>query len=289
MDSKILIVDDKREYIQTAMQYIIEDAIPYALLCALNGEDGVEIAVKETPDVIVMDWEMPGINGIEAIKQLKQIESTKEIPVIVSTGIRMSAEDLKVAFDAGASDFIRKPLEKTEFISRISSHLKIANQFRTIKAQQNVLVNKHTIQLKEKIDSLEATLDDDNTFILFLNNALQSILYSLESGGNKKPHSKQEITKLATQLKQLIVSLKRNGLDKKRPGSQFAKKLLEKHPNLTPQEIQLCFMLKNKMCTKDIANITFREESSVKVSRSRLRKKLSLKESDNLNAYFQKF
>ena len=289
MDYKILIVDDKKEYLQTAMQYIIEDSIPYALLCALNGESGVDIATKEIPDIIIMDWEMPGMSGIDAIRELKQNEQTKDIPVIISTGLRMLPSDLKVAFDAGASDFIRKPLEKTEFISRISSHLKMADYLKTIKLQENIIAQGKINHLNEKIDSLQSKIDNDNTLILFFNDTLQSILKKLEKANIENHNSQKEIQEISTILKQSINSLKQNFSNQSAPGKLFVKRLLEKHANLTHQEIQLCFMLKNKLSTKDIATITFREESSVKVSRSRLRKKLELKGDENLLTYIDRY
>lgn len=289
MDYKILIVDDKKEYLQTAMQYIIEDSIPYALLCAQNGKRGIEVAIKEVPDIIIMDWEMPVMNGIDAIKELKQNKITTDIPIIISTGVRMSPTDLKIAFDAGASDFIRKPLEKTEFISRISSHLKLATYLKTIKSQENIIATTKIKHLNEKIDSLQSKIDNDNNLVLFFNNTLQSILNKLEKVNVENTSSQKRIQEISTILNQSLKSLKQNFSYKSAPGKLFVEKLLEQHADLTHQEIQLCFMLKNKFSTKDIATITFREESSVKVSRSRLRKKLKLNVDENLITYIDRY
>ena len=289
MESKILIVDDQKEYLQTAMRYIIEDSIPYALLCAPDGEAGVEIAIMELPDIIIMDWEMPGMNGIDAIKHLKQNLSTKDIPVIMATGIRLSPEDLKTAFAAGASDFIRKPLEKTEFIARISSHLRMANHLKTIKKQEEELAAAAIAKLQEKIQFLQAKSEDDKAKFLFFHNMLLTFREKLTSMNIAGCSFEPEMKALLGQLEQSVRSLKKFDGKIDSPDKNFIHNLLNNHGNLTPQEIQLSYMLKNDLNTKDIATITFREEGSVKVARSRLRKKLQLDEAHNLVTYLCQF
>lgn len=290
MTHKILIVDDNKEYIQTAMKYIIEESVPYALLCANNGKTGVEIALNELPDIIIMDWEMPEMDGITAIKQLKKHDTTKYIPVILSTGIRISTTDLKTAFDAGASDFIRKPLEKTEFVARVSSHLQMSDYIKTIKKQQETITQNTIDNLNEKIETLTSKSESDFASISFFNNVLNSLLIKLNK--IKKCESDEledQIDSVLCQVKQSIKSISLHVNNQNSPNETFIKSVLNRHKNLTPQEIQLCYMLKNKLSTKDIASITFREESSVKVSRSRLRKKLKLNETENLTTYLKQF
>jgi DNA-binding response OmpR family regulator/DNA-binding CsgD family transcriptional regulator len=289
MNRKILIVDDEKEYLQIAMNFIIEESIPYALLCAPNGKISIEIAEKELPDIIIMDWEMPEMNGIDAIKQLKKNELTKDIPVIMSTGLRLSPQDLKTAFDAGASDFMKKPLEKTEFIARVSSHLRMADYLKIIKKQANVIAETKINQLNNEIQSLHTKKDKDKALFYFFNEILKSFLEKLDSIDTSGKNTKSNIDIIINQVNQSIRSINNSCSGIENPTGNFIKLLIQKHNNLTPQEVQLCFMLKNKLSTKDIASITFREESSVKVSRSRLRKKLDLKESENLITYFDNF
>jgi DNA-binding response OmpR family regulator/DNA-binding CsgD family transcriptional regulator len=289
MNKRLLIVDDEKEYLQTAMSYIIEDSIPHALLCAPNGKMGVEIAIKELPDIIIMDWEMPEMNGIEAIKQLKNIEATKDIPVIMATGIRLTKDDLKIAFDAGASDFIRKPLEKTEFISRISSHLKMADYLKSIQQKNEIIDSMEIERLNSKIDALESKKENDNNLFLSFTDTLKSIQLKLEELDCSDQNTKAKIETISSQIRQSINCFMNSCSDLNKPDKNFIKSLLGRFGNLTTGELQLCFMLKNKLSTKDIATISFREESSVKVARSRLRKKLGLNESANLVAFLEQY
>ena len=76
-----------------------------------------------------MDWEMPEMNGIEAIKWLKNEPSTKDIPVLMVSALS-SSEDIEMALDTGAIDYIRKPINKTELLARVKSALRIAQQFK---------------------------------------------------------------------------------------------------------------------------------------------------------------
>lgn len=288
MDSKILIIDDEKEYLQMAMSYIVEESIPNALLFAPNGKVGIEVAIKEIPDIIIIDWEMPEMNGIDAIRKLKEIEATKDIPVIMSTGIRLSPDDLKTAFEAGASDFIRKPMEKTEFIARVTSHLRMAGYINTIIEKRNLITETATEHLNEKVYELQTRIDENKTQITFYNDVLESITSKLEIIKYNGDNIKENINSVINQIQQSVKKIKNifSGLEK--PNETFVKSLLKKHSNLTPQEIQLSFLLKNNLSSKDIATITFREESSVKVMRSRLRKKLRLEETVNLVSYMER-
>lgn len=285
MDVKILIIDDQKEYLQTAMGYIIEDSIPYALLCALDGKKGLEIAKAELPDIIIMDWEMPRMDGIMATKLLKQNQSTKEIPIIIATGIRISSKDLKLAFEAGASDYIRKPLEKIEFLARINSHLKQVEYLKKIKLQSEIIENKENIRLNEIISLLNSSNEENRKIINFYRNILTIFSVKIE---RLTADCKEKAITLKPLSSAISLAQKKSKAilnDNNIPDSIFIKSLLGIHSNLTQQEIQLCFFIKNNFHSKEIAELTFRETGSVKVLRSRLRKKLHLKESQNLFSY----
>jgi response regulator RpfG family c-di-GMP phosphodiesterase len=278
---KILIVDDTVENLQIAMSYIIGDSVPYAMLAAQNGKIALRIAQQEKPDIIIMDWEMPVMNGIDCIIELKKNPETTNIPVIISTGIRLTPDDLNIAFHAGASDFIRKPLEKTEFLARINSHLKQAELLNKI-SQQSVIINEaETKRLNENIELLEAVNCENSETISFFDNILADISTRLRNLNLKNDEIEKIISAIEMLRKKSSVSENTNFNVEK----NYIYQLLQKHPNLTPQEIQLCVFIKKDVQTKEIAEITFREPASVKVARSRLRKKLGLEEQDNLYAF----
>jgi CheY-like chemotaxis protein len=288
-NKKILIVDDTRENLQSAMKFVLEDEIPYSLLAAQNGQVALQIANLELPDIIIMDWEMPVMNGIEATIELKRNTKTQHIPIIISTGIRLSSNDLKIALEAGASDFIRKPLEKVEFISRINSHLKLAEYINTV-VKQSVQINEAQNQKNEEmIRVLESNVEDIQNMVDFYGSLLHLIIKKADSVLQKTDIKHDDIKEIISSIEMGQKTLSGFSTLNTLPDSKFVQLLLQKHANLTPQEIQLCYYLKRNLQSKDIASITFRELTSVKVARSRLRKKLGLSNSDNLTTYFNQF
>ena len=133
MNATILVVDD--DPLNMEMISIILKQKSYNFLYASNGDEGVSIARKQLPDAIIMDWEMPGLNGLDAVKLLKKESLTKDIPVIIATGKMTSPDDLARALDAGAIDYVRKPIVATELNARLNSALELSRSYNLIKAQ----------------------------------------------------------------------------------------------------------------------------------------------------------
>jgi len=155
----VLVIDDEQTYLDVITQTLKERN--YRIMQALDGNMGYMVAQKFMPDIIITDWEMPEMNGIDTICKLKQNEQTKDIPVIMCTGIMTSAQNLDRALNAGAVDFIRKPIEPIELISRINSALNMANAFKELKSSnQQIIEQKRDIELKnEELVALNATKD----------------------------------------------------------------------------------------------------------------------------------
>ena len=131
---KILIVDDVPDNIRTIIDLMESEGQPYEFLQAMDGRTGIEVARKLLPDLIISDWEMPGMTGIDMMKLLKQDAATKDIPIIIRTGVMTSTSHLEVALQAGAVDFVRTPVDKLELLARINSMLQLAESIQTIKA-----------------------------------------------------------------------------------------------------------------------------------------------------------
>ncbi len=130
---KILIVDDDIDNLNIIVKHVEADQIPYELLQALNGEVAFEIAISEIPDLIITDWEMPILDGIELVKKIKKDIRTSSIPVIMCTGAMLTSEHLKTALQAGAVDYIRKPIDKIELLARIQATMRLSDSYREIK------------------------------------------------------------------------------------------------------------------------------------------------------------
>ncbi|MCG8536291.1 MAG: phosphate regulon transcriptional regulator PhoB [Pseudomonadales bacterium] len=120
-DVKILIVDDEeaiREMISVALELS-----GFQWIEAENAQVAHGRIVDERPDLILLDWMLPGVSGIELARRLKRDESTSELPIIMLTA--KSEEDNKIqGLDAGADDYITKPFSTRELISRVNAVLR---------------------------------------------------------------------------------------------------------------------------------------------------------------------
>lgn len=155
----ILIVDDDSGNLKLVKSILIFEKESFNVLTAQNGQLACEIARKELPDLIIMDWDMPIMDGLEATRRLQQNPDTKLIPIIIATGVMMTSEDLQTALEAGAVDYVRKPIDKIELLARVNSILKLSNSFKKIHNQRQRILNQ-TNQLKIKNIEIETQKDE---------------------------------------------------------------------------------------------------------------------------------
>ncbi len=138
---KILIVDD--DSLNVMLYYEMLKQEDYELITAADGMEALQQVEKETPDLIILDWNMPRLNGMEVLKVLKNTERTKEIPVIMITGLLTSSESLKNAMDEGAIEFLRKPFDKIEFKARVRTRLLLSKSTSELAAKYQEIVSRN--------------------------------------------------------------------------------------------------------------------------------------------------
>lgn len=139
-EARILIADDQPDNLDTMIGFLGEAEMSYKFSQAINGEVALKVALKRLPDLIIMDWEMPIMNGFDALIAIKKNPLTADIPIIMSTG-RSSAKDLNMALKAGAADYIRKPIEKQELLARVRTCLNISRFIKEINTKNEELAN----------------------------------------------------------------------------------------------------------------------------------------------------
>lgn len=118
MKGKILIADDEPHIRQLVNNALSKD---YSILQASDGEEAMDIALRQKPDLILMDIVMPKVDGYTACSQIKATQATKEIPVVMLTGLGFKLNE-KVAKESGADGYITKPFS-------LESLLNIAEQY----------------------------------------------------------------------------------------------------------------------------------------------------------------
>ena len=171
---RILVVDDLPENVLMLQDRLEHEG--YKVLTAYNGKSGIEKAQNELPDLILLDVMMPDINGFEVCKTLVSDSRTSDIPIILVTA-KTDPEDIKEGLDAGAYDYMKKPINKIELLARVKSELKLAD------------AKKLLLEVEKR-----------NTFIATVVTANHKIkqpltLISLSSAAIKRELKKDEISK----------------------------------------------------------------------------------------------
>jgi len=284
----ILIADDEIANIQVITEAISELGISFKSIKAVNGKILCEMAEKRVPDLIITDWEMPEMNGIEAIKYLKQNEETKDIPVIMCTGIMTTSENLKIAMENGAVDFIKKPIDKIELTARVKSIIKLIDSYSLIKEQNNIIFQERLNYYKDKNDSHQRELTTNALLLVETQEKFKKLVEELR---NIIIPNKIEIEKVVSKYQS-------NSKDKfwqefelrfEQVHQDFYKTISQSYPDISPSESKLCALLKLNMSTKEIVAITSSTENSVNVARSRIRTKLGLNRDENLVTFLNQF
>ncbi len=145
----ILIVDDDSNEIDLISEILAP--LHCHITSAPNGEEGLFIAVKDRPELILMDVIMPGVGGITACKRLNEHPLTKDIPIIIISA-NSTIQTLSQAFQVGAVDFIRKPVEPLELQVRLDAAFRQKNTIDELKKTQKDLDEKN-----QKLETLSIT------------------------------------------------------------------------------------------------------------------------------------
>ena len=113
---KILMVDDSRTTL--FLERTILRNAPYELIEAADGAQAVDKALAERPDLILLDMMMPTMNGLEALRRLREMEATRSIPVIMVT-TRSESDRVDTAFELGCTDYVTKPIDQKTLLEKV--------------------------------------------------------------------------------------------------------------------------------------------------------------------------
>jgi len=268
-------------------------------------------------DVILLDWQMPIIGGLEALKLLKANPEIADIPVIIITGL----EDDKVleqAFDYGGVDFLQKPVMGVELMSRVDNVLKLSRAQRSLQHQKDQLeeLNKiitiqkdelqSSIRIKEELAELkrielERELADRKRRIITMEVESSRIGKSMQGlteilvkcmnqvkSENASSEALRGLKKLEKAMNDLSSDEDNWGEFKKVFESthpDFFSKLMRVNPKLTSLDLKHCAYMKMNIDNYDLSNILGVEMKSIQMTRYRLKKKLNLDAEKSLREY----
>lgn len=298
MKKTILVVDDDPLNIKLFDEILMEEGkANFEILNANNGLNGLRIARKTLPHIIITDWHMPEMNGIELIRELKKEESTQEIPVLMATGVMMTSADLDIALGAGAVDYFRKPIDKVELRARVRSALEMADHIKELNHRNKIILDQEKVLWQNNIDKLKQELDyrqrqlaANISFITQLKNERDE---QMESLNTLKPFLNAEgKNKLGELLKSMggdehnitLLELESRFEEVNRA---FFEKLQKKFPEITKSEKLLCAFSVLKLSPTEISHITRKSLNTLNVGFSRIRAKVGVSTNTELNALLQ--
>jgi two-component system sensor histidine kinase/response regulator len=157
----ILIVDDRESNRITVKELLKELETLIQCLEASCGEEGLRIALEESVDLIILDIQMPGMDGFEVAQLLKSSKKTKNIPILFLTAVYKSEEFQKKGFEAGAMDYMTKPIDENQFLNRINLYIQLIDKTnKLLHYQKNLekMVEEQTRELSDTNDDLNRVL-----------------------------------------------------------------------------------------------------------------------------------
>lgn len=162
----ILIVDDNSNNVKIIA--ITLRAFNYKLVIATNGQSAIDMVEKTRPDLVLMDVMMPGMDGYETCERIKAKKGNENIPIIFLTALSEKANIIR-GFEAGGVDYITKPFNKEELISRVKTHLELkftrdelqknSNYLQSLNAVKDRMFSVIGHDLRSPLGSVKMTLE----------------------------------------------------------------------------------------------------------------------------------
>jgi two-component system sensor histidine kinase/response regulator len=187
----ILIIDDMPANLGVLTSHLEREG--YVAVVAQGGEEGIERAEFVRPDLILLDVMMPGLDGFETCRRLKENAAVRDIPVVFMTALTDTSDKL-TGFAVGAVDYVTKPLNGAEVLARIETHLTLYGLRQQLAAQND--------RLRQEIAAREATQE-----------ALQRSNTELEQLAYVASHDMQEPLRMVASYLQLVAQRYKGQLD----------------------------------------------------------------------------
>jgi len=285
---KILVADDEPLNIRCIYNALASEN--YQIITATNGTLAYELAAKLLPDAIIMDWDMPEKTGLEAIKLIRANKDTLLIPIIMATGKMTTTENLKMALEAGANDYIRKPIDVVEIIARIKSMISLNKEYRINAQLQQQIADQKIAILNYKLELNNSALTAaklKHIENVELRNDFIETLVSIKD--HITPEGWVIINEIISRHKSDIQQVNWVEFEKlfENTHPYFFKQLQQKYPSLNSNDRKLCAMIKLNLTNKEISAITHQTVETIKKAKYRLKIKFDIESTDSLYQLIQ--
>jgi DNA-binding response OmpR family regulator len=172
MVSHILLVEDEQKLARFVELELTCEG--YSVSVAYDGMAGLIAARESKPDLILLDWEMPGISGVEVCRRLRS--TGIQVPVILLTG-RSTVEDRVVGLDAGADDYLPKPFSIEELLARIRARLRSVKEEKEIYklSFEDIFIDRLTHEVHRGKRAVDLTPKEFDLLVYLLNHSRQVV------------------------------------------------------------------------------------------------------------------
>lgn len=273
----ILVIDDDNDSLEICRRILTDESFTVSTHSDGEGAPGIIRTLK--PSLILTDWDMPGKGGLELLVELQADQQLRSIPVIVMTGRYTSSNNLRMALDKGATDFISKPLNAIELVARVKSAVKTYQYFK----EKEALLN-------ERIEQKEREVYVFHTNIIRHKQLLASIKKDLKSLFPDSSQQQKAVVQLIEkyEIQNNHVNSDANELVFNELSSNFAIQLKQIYPSLTKSELKLCIFLRMGYSYKEISNLLYMGYEAVRKAIFRIKQKLNFTHVSELVDYLQK-
>jgi len=272
----ILLADDEPQNIEVLFNSL--ECENYNIIIANDGQQAIELSKQTQPDVIIMDWDMPNVNGIEAVIQIRANENTANIPIIMATGKMIGFENMAIAFEAGVNDFLQKPLEPIEILARVKSMIRYYDSIKmNIEFEKQIAQQKIDL-LHEELEANKQELQRITNHTIQLNKFNIRLLNNLHNVRKVVPSNYDLVDKMINEIELNKAMMNWDEFDIlfNKVNVKFVDKLTKQFSDLSKNERRLCVFLKLNLSNKDISLLTFQSEDALKKARYRLKQKLGI-------------
>ncbi|MEH2283010.1 MAG: diguanylate cyclase [Nostoc sp.] len=159
-ETNILVVDDTPDNLRLLAKIL--ESQGYIIRKSLKGRMALQAAARHPPDLILLDINMPDMNGYEVCQQLKASKTTDQIPIIFISALDQINDKLQ-AFELGGQDYITKPFQELEVLMRVKNQLLIKQQYQELIEQNQRLEHEIKERLKAEADVRELSITDELT------------------------------------------------------------------------------------------------------------------------------
>ena len=280
---KILLADDEPQNIKNLFDALNADI--YKVFVASNGKNAVEQAQKHCPDAIIMDWDMPEMDGMEAIRIIRATDNIKDIPIIVATGKMTTVENMRTALETGANDYIRKPYDPIEIEVRVNAMIRLNLEQQKAFAYEKEIMQHKIDKINQEMEINQQALTVSKSRLIYNSLHNESLIKNLQNiSANVNKEAKEMIAQIISEMLLETKSFNwkefENHFEKVHP--QFFTNLHKRYPDLSNNETELCVFYKLNMTNKEIMAITYKTDIALKKARQRLKKKFCLDTDDSL-------